>query len=204
MMTQLDAWKGDFGDAYTERNPVDWRNRVKMFEPVLARIRPASVLEIGCNRGHNLGALHSVLGDGAELVAVEPNQRARAIARSQNPHAAILAGNALDLPFKDGTFELVFTSGVLIHVSLADLPRAMDEIHRTARRYILAVEYFAESETPIPYRGRGDLLWKRNFRKHYLDRFPHLTVIGEGYADASADSDGSDWWLFEKPRSASD
>ena len=95
--------------------------------------------------------------------------------------------------------DLVFTAGVLIHVALPDLPRALDEIHRAARRWVLAIEYFADTETSIPYRGRDDLLWKRDFRDHYRRRFADLALVGEGYLDAASGFDRCHWWLFEKP-----
>jgi len=33
----------------------------------------------------------------------------------------ILQGSAFDVPFKDGFFDLVFTSGVLIHLASGDI-----------------------------------------------------------------------------------
>ncbi|HPO10199.1 MAG TPA: methyltransferase type 11, partial [bacterium] len=76
-------------------------------------------------------------------------------------------------------FDLVFTSGVLIHLAPADLNRALDEIHRCAGRWIWGFEYFAETHTSIPYRGRDDLLWKGDFARLYLDRFADLRTVRE-------------------------
>jgi ubiquinone/menaquinone biosynthesis C-methylase UbiE len=71
---------------------------------------------------------------------------------------SIVEGNAFELPFNDNCFDLIFTSGVLIHIALTDLPRALSEIHRVINRYILAIEYFAEEETSIYYRGHNNAL----------------------------------------------
>jgi len=195
MSKQLTEWEGDFGNAYTERNCVDLESVLPFFREMLSGLLISSALEIGCNRGHNLIALNRVLGNDAEVVGIEPNRHAREIARTSSSKIAVLQGQGADLPFKDGQFELVTTAGVLIHVSLEQLPQVMQEIYRVSNRYILAVEYFAEEETNIHYRGHNDLLWKRNFLKHYQTLFPDLTLIRSGYFE---EWDRSHWWLLEK------
>lgn len=193
--TQLENWTEAFGDDYTERNVVDWHDRVAGFGEILNELPVGSVLEVGCNRGHNLRALAHLLPD-AKITGVEPNAQARNLAAIAG--CAILRGDAFDLPVADGAYELVFTAGVLIHVAPDDLSRALDEIHRAASRYVLAIEYFAETETVIPYRGRDDLLWKRNFAEHYRSRFADLQIVREGYLGADSGFDRCHWWLFEK------
>lgn len=193
--TQLEHWTEEFGDAYTQRNEVDWRSRVKAFAQIVQGLDVGSVLEVGCNRGHNLQAVGHVL-PAAQVVGVEPNATARGLAARAD--CDVLAGDAFALPVADGGFDLVFTAGVLIHVAPDDLPRALDEIHRAAGKYVLAIEYFAATETPIPYRGRTDLLWKRDFGGHYANRFDDLALVRDGYLDADGGFDRCHWWLFAK------
>src|SRR5205823_5582911 len=88
-------------------------------------------------------------------------------------------GSAFDLPYKDGFFDLVFTSGVLIHISPQEIDRAIAEIARCSRHAIWGFEYFAETYTAIPYRGRSNLLWKTDFAKLYTDQIPGLRVVRE-------------------------
>ena len=111
---------------------------------------------------------------------------------------SLLEGDAFNIPFKNGFFDLVFTCCVLIHINLNDLPDAMDEIYRVSKEYILSIEYYSEEETSIKYRGNEDLLWKRNFSKHFLQRYPDLVLVSEGYFDKSDGFDNSNWWLFKK------
>jgi pseudaminic acid biosynthesis-associated methylase len=195
MSDQLAAWQGEFGDAYTERNRIDPDSVVPFIQTMLNGLAISSALEIGCNRGHNLLALTRVLGGEADVVGIEPNRHARESARSSSPKIAVLEGQATDLPFKDGTFDLVMTAGLLIHISLEQLPQVMREIYRVSRRYVLAVEYFAEQETVIPYRGHDNLLWKRDFLGHYQTHFPDLILARSGYFEAW---DRCNWWLLEK------
>ncbi|MEA3210636.1 MAG: hypothetical protein QOE70_3693 [Chthoniobacter sp.] len=198
-MDQLKQWQGEFGEAYTDRNTPDPQRRLPAFRQVLADLPLQRVLEVGCNRGHNLVTFSEILGPDAEIIGIEPNPHAQRIARASSDKIAVLQGNAFDLPFKDGWFDLVFTAGVLIHIKLDDLPKALTEIHRVSRRYLLALEYFAEEETEIPYRGHTDLLWKRDFLKHYLTLFPDLKQVRSGYFGPEEGFDRQHWWLLEKP-----
>jgi hypothetical protein len=85
-------------------------------------------------------------------------------------------------------------------VPLEKLPVAMREISRVSRRYILCIEYFAEQETTIHYRGHDDLLWKRNFLEEYQRHVPGLNLLRTGYWDDKNGFDRSHWWLLEKSR----
>ena len=201
MAHQLRVWEGEFGEAYTDRNVIDWRVRLPAFLQMLNGLPIERVLEVGCNRGHNLVALAEILGEGSNVVGVEPNRYALELARASSVKVGALHAHALDLPFKDRYFDLVFTACVLIHIPLTELPRVLAEIHRLSKRYILAIEYFAEEETAVHYRGHDDLLWKRNFLKHYQSQFPELTLIRSGYWGPKDGFDRTHWWLLKKPDS---
>ena len=199
MTRQLNAWKSEFGRAYTDRNPLDWRTRLPAFQQMLGGLPIKRVLEVGCNRGHNLLTLAALLGEDCEIIGIEPNRYALELGRATSPKVALLNGHVFDIPFKDGYFDLVFTSGVLIHVPLADLPQALIELHRVTRRYILAIEYAADEETVIQYHGHNDLLWKRNFLKHFQTQLPGLILVNSGFWPPDHGFDRCNWWLFEKP-----
>jgi len=209
MTRQLEAWQGEFGTAYTERNVIDWRIRLPAFRQMLEGLPIRRVLEVGCNRGHNLLALAEIVGQvpersgvdshaTSEIVGIDPNRHALEAARATSPFVAALQGHALELPFKDGYFDLAFTAGVLIHIPVTDLPLALTEICRVSRRYVLAIEYFAEEETVIPYRCHTDLLWKRNFLGHFRTHCPELALSRSGYWGPESGFDRTHWWLLEK------
>ena len=73
MNEQLNEWKGLFGDEYTDRNVVEWQARFPLFRQMLGDLNLKRVLEIGCNRGHNLVAMIGLLGEGADVIGIEPN-----------------------------------------------------------------------------------------------------------------------------------
>ncbi|TWT40404.1 hypothetical protein RAS1_41130 [Phycisphaerae bacterium RAS1] len=202
MSKQLCVWQGDFGVAYTDRNVVDWHTRFDAFRRILKGAAISSVLEVGCNRGHNLVALRELLGPEVEYTGVEPNAYARGIARQCDPEIRVVEGDVFSLPFDNGQFDLVLTSCVLIHIRAEDLETAMRELHRVCGRYLLSIEYPADRETVIHYRGHDDLLWKRDFLMHFRAAQPDLQLVSSGNLGPDDGFDVCRWWLMEKPDAA--
>jgi pseudaminic acid biosynthesis-associated methylase len=204
-MDPLHQWTGAFGDAYVDRNAATAeavQTRLRMLAPILARLDgepPRTILECGCNVGLNLRALRQLTR--AELHAVEPNGHARQrvlddrVLEVGQLHEATL-GN---LPFADGVMDLVFTTGVLIHVPPDQLERAMREVYRVSRKYVLAIEYFSAKADAVEYRGQTGMLWKRDFGSAYLDLFGDLVTVDVGFLwHRTTGCDDATWWLFRK------
>jgi hypothetical protein len=108
---QIEAWSGEFGDAYTARNQVTWWNRVPFWADVMARTRPTEVLEVGCNAGWNLMAIRAT-GFRVPMRGIDVNRGAIALATEARLDAVV--GTVHDVVSR---YELVFTAGVLIHVA---------------------------------------------------------------------------------------
>jgi pseudaminic acid biosynthesis-associated methylase len=187
---QAEVWKGEFGKEYTDRNTFDLdaleavyqknygMTRKQINENSLRGVpRDASFLEVGCNTGNQLLVLQKM--GYFNLSGVELQPYALEIARSRAHDIAWMQGSVQALPYEAKTFDVVFTSGVLIHIAPADLPRAMDEIHRCAKTYIWGLEYYAPETTSVKYRGNDGLLWKMDYARTYLDRFKDLQLVDE-------------------------
>lgn len=185
--SQLKSWKGKFGKSYTDRNPqtVEDINRyyknefglsaTELFRLALSGLKIGSVLEVGCNTGNKLAVLERI--GLTNLVGLEPLEYAIKKGRKLYPKIEFRRGNAFDIPFDDGEFDLVYTAGVLIHINPNDLEKAMREAIRVSNRYILGFEYYADSLEDVIYRGNKDLLWKQDFRKKYLQLNQTLTEV---------------------------
>ena len=192
-VTPPGIWAGDFGDAYTARNVVDPASRAPFWECMAVMTGPASVLEIGCNRGHNLSALRRILPD-ARLVGVDVNREAlRQVPVADRIEVAVC--RAADVATVGSEFGLVFTAGVLIHVPPAELDAVLNSMAAVSRRWLLAVEYEAETETMINYRGQDDLLWKRPYGA-LLARYGE--VVARGLATKADGFDNCTWTLVAK------
>lgn len=187
---QTIVWKGDFGREYTDRNTLDEKALNQLYlrnygitkreinENFLRDIaKDAGFLEVGCNSGNQLLLLQEM--GYTNLSGIELQPYALEIARRRLPGVSLKLGSALSLPHEDSSFEVVFTSGVLIHIGPNDLPHAMDEIYRCSHSYIWGMEYYSADTAEVSYRGHSQLLWKMDYARQYLERFPDLELVRE-------------------------
>ena len=187
---QMNMWLGSFGKDYTDRNALSLEDmeamykgnfgvtRTELNERFLEGIdRSARILEVGSNIGNQLLCLQRM--GFRNLYGIEIQSYAVELSKSRTKRINIIEGSAFDIPYKDGYFDLVFTSGLLIHISPSDIALPMREIHRCTREYIWGFEYYADKYTEIPYRGHRNLLWKGDFARLYLDQFGDLELIRE-------------------------
>lgn len=187
---QRKTWEEEFGEGYLERNVYSPKeldlfykkryglSRKELNEEFLKDIPPnAKILEVGTNVGNQLLYLQS---QGFEnLYGIEIQDRAINFSKQRSDNLNIIKGDALDIPFKDNYFDLVFTSGVLIHISPSNIEKVLLEIIRVSNKYIWGLEYFSEEYEEILYHGQNNLLWKTNFCKLFLDKNPKISLIKE-------------------------
>ncbi len=201
-------WESKFGDEYTIRNAGDWDafykkqwgiTRTELNEEFLSGVNANSrVLEVGCNRANQLQVLHKQ--GFTNLWGLDINRKALEIAR-ENKHFNIVEASAFDIPFKDDFFDLVFTSGVLIHIAPENLPLIIKEMYRVTRHYIWCFEYFSETCKEIEYRGHKNRLWKNNYLEVFLENYPDLRIVKERKIKY-VESDNTDMmFLLEKTNS---
>ena len=202
---QTELWRGNFGNAYVDRNKATEKNiqRVtRIYAEILSHtnaVPPASILEVGANIGINLRALARITS--ARLLALEPNQKARdrLIADNVIDSERIFNSTASDIPLEDDEVDLVFTSGVLIHIPEEKLESAYRQMHRVAGRYVLSIEYFSQTPVTVPYRGETEALFKRDFGGMWLDLFDDLEPVANGFFwRRTTGMDDLNWWLFRK------
>jgi pseudaminic acid biosynthesis-associated methylase len=188
--SQIKRWKGKFGKDYTNRNALSLRGvdnlykknygitRSQIIKSFLGNLdRDIRILEVGSNVGNQLLLLQE--NGFKNLYGIEINDYAIQFSKSRTKNINIVQGSALDIPFRDGFFDLVFTSGVLIHIHPKDIKKAMKEIYRSSSRYIWGSEYYSKDWQEINYRGEKSLLWKTDYARLYLDSFSGLKLIKE-------------------------
>jgi len=187
---QINVWMGTFGKEYTDRNAVTLEqmdelhkksygiSKTELNETFVGDLeRSVKILEVGSNLGNQLLSLQKM---GFEnLYGIEVNSYAIEQAKANTRNINIIQGDAFDIPFKDRYFDLVFTSGVLIHIAPQDIERALREIHRCSREYIWGYEFYADTYTEVRYREHDNLLWKTDFVSLYLELFDDLYLIKE-------------------------
>jgi len=206
---QTTEWKGKFGKEYTNRNTLTLDGLEQKYESNYGLSRTGlnnifigklnhsiKILEIGSNIGNQLLLLQKM--GFKNLYGIEINDYAIRLSKERTNNINIIQGSAFDIPFKDGYFDLVFTSGVLIHITPHDINLALNEIYRCTKKYIWGFEYYEEKYTEIIYRGKKDLLWKANFPQLYLDLFKDLKLIKEKKLKYLNNNNIDVMFLFEK------
>jgi SAM-dependent methyltransferase len=90
--------------------------------------RDLKALDLCCGQGNVSEAL---LGRGCQVVGVDFSPAMLAFARQRAPAATFIEADAQDLPFEDGSFDLVVSNLGICHVP--DQPRALAEARRVLR-----------------------------------------------------------------------
>lgn len=198
-------WLGKFGQDWTGRNDVDPDTRISAFKRMVGDLPVKSILEVGCNRGFNLIALSKIKD--YELTGIDI--LLDALQKSVCPLSiSLVEADCHNIPFPDDSFDLVFTSGLLMLFEIEDTLKVIEELIRVSKRYILVIEYPMiielldedkrviigdewDIEAILRYKG-FPAYWARE----YKGKFPDCLCIRDG--GLGEFSVISYYWLFEK------
>ena len=206
MSEAIDFWRGDFGDAYADRNRGDQliKNNEALFRKALLPMfhtTPMRIIEFGANIGLNIRALRRIGPfSNCEFSAVEPNEKAaEELRKIDGVNVYQTAMQDADEPWGRG-YDLTIVKGVCIHIPPHDLPSAYAAIFRASRRYILLCEYFSHTPREIVYRGESGRLWARDFCGELMDAYPDLRRVAYGFVDRRDPypQDSVNWYLLER------
>ena len=134
---QMKSWMGKFSAEYTERNNLSLEELDSLYIKNYGITRTAldnefledaimsssRILEVGSNIGTQLLLLQK-LGF-YNLYGIELQSYAVELSKQRTKEINLIQGSAFNIPFKDGFFDLVFTSGLLIHISPSDIHRVL-------------------------------------------------------------------------------
>lgn len=187
-------WSGSFGREYHQRCRVEWEKRIPFWQSAIEFCTPATVFELGCGPGWNLRAIQEVAPN-TDCFGADLNQEAVNEARSQGLEVQHISGHGIAGMYEKGSMDLCITSGCLIHVPPQDLERTMQSLVDLAGRFIIAVEYDADTEEEVEYRGHSGALWRRPYGALYVNLGMRLLSVipdAEGFTECTA-------FLLEKP-----
>jgi len=206
---QMKEWMEDFGKKYTNRNALTLDEMNEMYRKNFGMSREdlnnkfidemnqsIKILEVGSNIGNQLILLQKM--GFKNLYGIEINSYAVELSKQRTKDINIIQGSAFDIPFRDNYFDLIFTSGLLIHIAPPDIEMVIQEIHRCAKEYIWGFEYYSDKYTEIVYRKKKNLLWKANFSKMYLDLFGDLELVKERKLKYLNDNNVDSMFLLRK------
>ena len=181
-------WAETIGQAYMDHNkfePSIRRSVRKEFYDLFEDLdKNSKVLEIGCNLGTNLAILHNMGFN--NLNGVEIFKGAAEEAKKNVPSANITLGTALNLPYKNEEFDIVFTSGVLIHQhpSKGGLQQFIGEMVRVSNKFIIGLEDYHSTFLPTSvYRGEKERHWRGPYADAIKISFPDLKLTHKSRMD---------------------
>lgn len=130
-----DMTEEEFNQAYEEMDSVGTRRATDMNKASMDYVlehydkSAKTMLDVGCGRGYWL-----------DLVSDETNLKLTGVDvlnHVELKNAEYVRGDMEKLPFKDNSFDIVFTSHTVEHVR--DLPAAMSELRRVAKKQVIVV-----------------------------------------------------------------
>lgn len=120
-----------FRGLYEKRRPPEWDEERTELEQWIAELAPRRTLDVACGTGfmtrHLRGKVTGLDQSGAMLE----------VAREQVPDATFVQGDALDLPFPDGSFDRVFSSYFYCDLEKEDRERFLVEARRVADELVV-------------------------------------------------------------------
>lgn len=199
---QQKFWQNEYAEEYIKKNSeFDLHTGIKGWSTILNRTSNiSSVLECGCNIGRNINFLNHVLPNASKSI-IEISPKAYDIVTNQYKIEKSFNGPILDSKFEKNTFDLTFTTGVLIHIHPDDLVQNMAKLFEYSNIYIVIGEYFNKTPMMLEYQGQLNKLFKCDFGKLFLENF-NVKLVDYGFLWSheygNAGFDDITWWVFEK------
>jgi ubiquinone/menaquinone biosynthesis C-methylase UbiE len=115
---------------------------------VVEGLPPARVLDVACGTAFVTRHLRG------EVTALDRSPAMVEIARRRLPHARVVQGNAVPLPFGDGEFDRVFTSHFYGHLLEDERRGFLAEARRVAREIVVVDAALRDDVLPVQWQER--------------------------------------------------
>jgi demethylmenaquinone methyltransferase/2-methoxy-6-polyprenyl-1,4-benzoquinol methylase len=141
-----DWWLGR--GLYEEYTRPGWNEARTELEGWIAGLPPARMLDVACGTGFMTRHLRG------EITGLDQSANMLDVARAQAPNAEFVQGDALALPFADGSFDRLFTSYFYCHLEEEDRERFLSEARRVARQLVVVGTVLTEGAQPQRWEER--------------------------------------------------
>jgi demethylmenaquinone methyltransferase/2-methoxy-6-polyprenyl-1,4-benzoquinol methylase len=138
---EYDEWYRGAG-RFSERDRPGWDQEVDALCGALAALTPAHTLDVACGTGFLTRHLPG------RVVGLDQSDSMLEEARGQAPHATFVQGDALALPFEDGSFDRVSTAHFYGHLEDGDRERFLAEARRLAPELVVVDSTLREDVEP--------------------------------------------------------
>jgi demethylmenaquinone methyltransferase/2-methoxy-6-polyprenyl-1,4-benzoquinol methylase len=161
-----DVWLGR--GRFEHRHGTDWFEEVAQLLGAIASLPARRTLDVACGTGFLTRHLHG------DVVGLDQSPDMLEEAKRKAPDARFVQGDALELPFEDGSFDRVFTSFFYGHLEDGDRERFLAESRRVARELVVVEasrersDVDSEHQERILNDGSSWSVYKRYFRAETL------------------------------------
>jgi ubiquinone/menaquinone biosynthesis C-methylase UbiE len=173
-----DWWLGR--GLYAERERPGWDEEREALAGVISALPAMHTLDVACGTGFLTRHLRG------EVVGLDASARMLEVARVQVPNARFVQGDALALPFEDGTFERVFASYFYCHLEEPERHRFLAEARRVASELVVVASIPGEGDPLARWEdrrlndGSSWTVYKRVFTGEQLAKELDGEVVFEG------------------------
>jgi ubiquinone/menaquinone biosynthesis C-methylase UbiE len=127
---EYDDWYLGLG-LFAGRERAGWDEELHTLERTIAGLPPARTLDAACGTGFLTRHLRG------ELTGLDQSERTIEIARKRSPEGSFVRADALALPFREGTFERVFTAHFYGHLRILERQTFLGEAWRVADELVV-------------------------------------------------------------------
>jgi ubiquinone/menaquinone biosynthesis C-methylase UbiE len=127
---EYDEWYRGTG-RFADRERPGWNEEIDALRRALEGLPAARTLDVACGTGFLTRHLPG------EIVGLDQSDSMLDEARHQAPDATYVRGDALELPFEDGSFERVFTGHFYGHLEPHEREEFLGEARRVARELVI-------------------------------------------------------------------
>ena len=136
---EYDEWYRG-GGKWAWRDRRSWDAELAELVRVIGTLPAGRTLDVACGTGYLTRHLRG------DVVGLDQSARMLDVARRQVPHATLVQGDALALPFPNDAFHRVFTAHFYGHLEPHDRERFLGEARRVARELVVVDASRAHAE----------------------------------------------------------
>ena len=127
---EYDDWYMGTG-LYAERDRPGWEKELWEVERVIAELPPTRILDVACGTGFLTRFLRG------EVFGLDQSERMVEIAAWRVPGGRFVVGDALNLPFENGSFGRLLTGHFYGHLNPEERERFLEEARRVADEIVV-------------------------------------------------------------------
>ena len=144
---EYDDWWLGTGRFAGRQRPV-WREETEALTRTLEALPPARTLDVACGTGFLTQHLRG------EITGLDQSASMLELARAKVPEGRFVQGDALELPFADGSFERVLTSFFYGHLEEEDRDAFLREARRVADELVVVDSALHDGVEPVEWQER--------------------------------------------------